>query len=306
MKFSDNTCYNFIMNRIIAGGTWLVLALSGAAPLVGETMYAWAGGQLFRTDPDTFVVEAVAPPAPAPPSQNLLGLTSGPDGFLYGLSLSPQPIGLASVIRLDPADGTGVEAALCSMGGGTGSGVGLAFGGDGRLWMTIDHVLMAVDLDTGNCGPPTALTAQVRALAEYEGRLHALTQLVPGDGINRLETLNPDTGTLTTLFAFPNTDWGILDAEFDSQGNLRYVAVGGGIIAVTSLSYWSIGLAVGPQPVMTAQRIFDFQEQLASLVNLAGPAGGGFVVDVPGPGPVATSALALLLLVGGLALLRRV
>ncbi len=272
---------------LLMAGWLLAAAPAMAAPYGFSVSY----GNLLRLDLATGDADVVGPTGL---ESSVHALTVGPGGALFGLGAEA---GATALVRLDPATGAGeVVSPLPSLPLiGTS---GIAATGDGALWVVAGQDLYRVDAATGTAAPPITLPESVGNLASRGGELFGFA---PGD---RFQRINTTSGALVPVFTFEDLGWTVIGASFDDDGELRFLAISGGILTLVPLAVYHVADLDAGTFEQTFAHGFHFGDFRAGMQSLALPAVES-VVEVPALGPTGLAALGLLILLAGVAMLRR-
>lgn len=296
--------------RLLAG----LLACLPAAAMAEPVGYAVGFDQLYRIDLGTGQATVVGPLG----FIDVEGLAFAPNGALYGVAdagrVPPNNDQTDFLLQIDT--GTGAATAVGQLAGlaGTGTGTfgeldyGLAFTCDGNLWLASDTTSQLWQVN-----PATAATRLVgnmgAAISGLAGRGNGLYG-VSIDGSESLYRIDTGTGLATAIGPLGLVDR-VFDAGLDFAANgdlwvtIDYLTPPAGIPPLRNdvarlnpmsgqILEWRVITGAGTD-IDTVQ-----MEGLA----LAPPGGCGGVAtpeprEIPGPGPILLTALALVLALGG-------
>jgi hypothetical protein len=256
-------------------------------------------GQLYRVDVETALMTPVGPVQPSSP--RMPSLATGPDGLLYGTNASAS----IRLFRINPDTGSIIEVGATGITNPSDAfRPKVAFDGAGSLWLVLGQDLYSIDPATALASPPAALPRAARTLASRFGQLIAITDDGGPTDPHRIEELDPQGPTLTTLSSTSFSNY--YDAAFDDQGRMRVLGSSGGIPELEIFNYYVIAdLVTAPEPVQTASNGYFFLDIEAGARNLTEIPSGPVPVEVPTAGTLGRWLLAAALLAAALAFLRR-
>lgn len=292
---------------------WLLgslLALLSQGVLADPVGYAAGFSDLYRIDFGTGQANLVGPIG----YNDVEGLAFSPGGQLFAVADATAGSGSAVtdfLIRVDP--GTGAGTLVAPLAGLSGQGVpgagsnfeldyGLAFTGDGRLWLSSDTlgVLWEVNPGTGATRLVGTTGARITGLAARGNELFG----VSAAGAESLYRIDRDTGAATLIGSLGLAER-MYDAglDFDASGRLwitiDYFAPPSGIPPLRNdlaEINTATGALLGMRSIVGAGSGIDTVQMEGMAI--APPTASGSVVDavpqpVPGPAVPALGLLAL-------------